>query len=177
MKETLTKDNIAEDIKKYCIEIIFRLIAVIIFVVIAVSLMIFWFKDLPTFYFLSLSPVIVLALSAIVSLMKHSFLLHKVCKNRLYVVTSSLTASYKKQGWSSSGLSGSFLFRKPYRLRFSNYGEYSIPAGKNYRWSEKHCMDDASVYNYAIPGDEFYLAVVDNNIVYAYSRKLFELEK
>ena len=46
----------------------------------------------------------------------------------------------------------------------------------NYKWSKEFCMFNESIYNGAIKGDEFYLAVIDNKeIPIAYSKKHFEL--
>lgn len=65
---------------------------------------------------------------------------------------------------------------KPHRLSFNSYGEYRIPKGKNYRWSDMYCMDDKGVCNCSVIGDEFYLAVIDNKVALAYNKKLFELQ-
>lgn len=177
MKETLTKSKAVEDLKNYSIEIIIRSFATVTFVAFAVSLLVYWFKDLPIYYFFCLSPIIAFAISAFVSLIKYAFILYKVYKNKFYITSSTLVTSYKKQGWRSTGLTGTLLFRKPYSLQFETYGQYFIPEGKNYKWSKIHCMDDVSVYNYAVSGDEYYLVIMNNQILYAYNKKLFELEK
>ena len=66
-----------------------------------------------------------------------------------------------------------------YRLHFAQYGQYLIPR-KNYVWSETFSMSDQGVYNYSIPGDEFYLILSkphSGRILFAYNKKMFDLEK
>ena len=66
-----------------------------------------------------------------------------------------------------------------YRLHFAQYGQYLIPR-KNYVWSETFSMSDQGVYNYSIPGDEFYLILSkphSGKILFAYNKKMFDLEK
>lgn len=176
-KQILTKSAAAKDIKGYATETIIRASAVIIFIAISVTLLVNAFRDLPTYYFLSLAPLVAIAISAIGPLIRSSVLIYRVVCGRFYITTSTLTKSYQKEGWRSSNPTFMLLFRKPYRLQFTSYGEYLIPEGKNYKWSEKHCMDAKSVYDYSIIGDEFYVVVINNTICYAYNKKLFELEK
>ena len=177
LKETLTKLRAAQDLKNYSTEIIVSAVVTIIFIIVALSLLFYWFNDLPIYYFFATAPIVAIAISAFFTAIKQAYVLYRACKKKFYITTSVLTASYQRQGWRSLGLLGSTLFRKPNRLIFSNYGEYSIPDTKNYKWSKKHCMNADSVYDYALRGDEFYLVIIDNKILYAYSTKLFELEK
>ncbi len=65
--------------------------------------------------------------------------------------------------------------RRPHKLIFKSYGEYGIPSGKNYRFSERYAMSDDGVYNQSIIGDTFYLVVDDKEKIYAvYNTKWFE---
>lgn len=135
------------------------------------------FRALPSYYFLSLFPFWGFAISALNSFIKNLLILYRVIKGKFYITTSKLTESFRRQGWRSIGLTGTLLFRKPCRLLFASYGEYLIPEGKNYKWSKKHCMDANSVCDYAVNGDEYYIAIINNKIYSAYNKKIFELEK
>lgn len=66
-----------------------------------------------------------------------------------------------------------FLFK----LRFAKYKEYYIPEGKLYRWSNKYRMEHWAVYRWSEIGDEFYLVVANNKVLYAYNTKFFELQE
>ena len=63
----------------------------------------------------------------------------------------------------------------PYRLIFDQK-TYCIPIGLNYLWSQKYTMDQLGVFRSSNIGDEFYLVAIKNKIIYAYNKKLFEME-
>ena len=67
--------------------------------------------------------------------------------------------------------------RKQYIFNFYEYGEYKISFNKHYKWSEKYCMDDIGVYQYANIGDLFYLIIHNKKILFVYSCELFQLEE
>lgn len=65
-------------------------------------------------------------------------------------------------------------------MKFSRYGEYWLPRGKNYRWSERYWMSNEGVFNTSIGGDIFYVVIYRHDPsrtpVMAYNTRLFELE-
>ncbi len=69
-----------------------------------------------------------------------------------------------------------FSNESAFSLNFKCYGTFRIPKGTNYQESKMYSMDAKGVYNYSVVGDEFYLVVIDNKILYVYNTKLFELQ-
>lgn len=59
---------------------------------------------------------------------------------------------------------------------FSKYKKYRIPTGENYSFSQKYCMNSDGIYRLSDIGDEFYLVIINDKIICAYNKKLFEIE-
>lgn len=106
---------------------------------------------------------------------KNSNIIFSVQKDKYQIVKDRLI---NLQSGSGNIPSTSVTFYRPYRLYFSiKKRKYNIPSGKNYRWSKDFCMYDYNVFNSSTVGDEFYLIIINNKVIYAYNSKFFELQE
>ncbi len=65
---------------------------------------------------------------------------------------------------------------KSYYLHFLKVGKYMINSTTVYPLSKEHRMDKEDLYYQSDYGDEFYLVICGNKIIFAYSAKYFEPE-
>ncbi|MBR3968570.1 MAG: hypothetical protein IKJ93_03165 [Clostridia bacterium] len=184
-KEKLTKERIKTDIKNKCIDdikaVLRTSLILLLFLVLPPIILykVFTPFNIPTAISTMITIYsIVIVFLTVCCLYKPFKLLFGLYKKGFQIATDKLSHSTEmtlsdilifSNWWLIYSLS------KPYRLSFNSYNKYLIPKGKNYRWSDMYCMDDKGVYNYSTIGDEFYLAVIDNKIAFAYNKKLFEL--
>ena len=185
-KEILSKERIKIDIKNKCIDdikaVVRTSLILLVFLVMPPIILykVFTPYDIPSSISTPITIIsIVVLLLTVFFLIKPLKLFFDVNKKDFQITTDKLSHS------SEMSMSDIMIFSnwwliyslsKPYRLNFNSYGKYLVPKGKNYRWSNLYCMDDKGVYNYSVVGDEFYLAVIDNQILLAYNKKLFELQ-
>lgn len=64
-----------------------------------------------------------------------------------------------------------------YDIHFQSYGKHTVNPGKYYSVWENLKMDWDGIFDSTFIGDEFYLVIVKNKIVYVYNTKLFELQE
>ena len=172
-KEILTREIIKKEIKHlYFANIRFTLIILSVFIICMLGL---WniHKDLKYIkaIFLSVTSVICILSIVCTDFYKSVKYLYKVSRDEFKIVTDIVA-----YGIPSKHRTKFESERAPYKLFFSFYAEYNIPGGMNYKWSKNFCVRDEAIYNAAMKGDEFYLAVIDNKeIPIAYSKKHFEL--
>lgn len=66
-----------------------------------------------------------------------------------------------------------------YILKFRDHGNYIIPGGQHYAWSELYSMSGYGIYNTSVSGDRFYLAVWKDDPrqtpILVYNAKFFEI--
>lgn len=178
-KEILTRDIIKKEIKSlYYSSIRFTVIILGICIVCMIG---FWFiladihKDLKYIegIFLLVTLLICTVVTICTGLLSNVKYLCKVSRDEFEIVTDVVD-----YGIPSKHRTKLESDRAPYRLFFSSYAEYNIPGGMNYKGSKEFCVRDEAIYNGAMKGDEFYLAIIDNKeIPIAYSKKLFELQQ
>jgi len=66
---------------------------------------------------------------------------------------------------------------RPLTFHFEKHGKYRIFKNKYYKYSLLTSMNDRDILESSFIGDEFYLVLVKNKIVYVYNTKLFELQE
>ena len=176
-KEILTREIIKKEIKHlYFANIRFTLIILSIFIICMFGLRFtteYMYKDIKHIevIFLLVTVVICILSMACTGFYKNVKYFYKASRDEFKIVIDSVVY----------GIPGKHRTKfehesSSYKLFFSSYAEYEIPGGMNYKWSKEFCMFNESIYNGAIKGDEFYLAVIDNKeIPIAYSKKHFEL--
>ena len=64
-----------------------------------------------------------------------------------------------------------------YYIYFQSHGKYKVTPGKYYSIFKKLKTDWDGIFDTTFIGDEFYLILVKNKIVYVYNTKLFELQE
>lgn len=69
---------------------------------------------------------------------------------------------------------GEYIMRK---LSFAKYKDFYLPEGKLYHWSQTNSMNDWQIYRSAEMGDEFYLVIVKDKVLYVYNTKHFNLQE
>lgn len=176
-KEILTREIIKKEIKHlYFANIRFTLIILSIFIICMFGLRFtteYMYKDIKHIeaIFLSVTSVICILSIVCTDFYKSVKYLYKVSRDEFKIVTDIVA-----YGIPSKHRTKFESERAPYKLFFSLYAEYNIPGGMNYKWSKNFCVRDEAIYNAAMKGDKFYLAVIDNKeIPIAYSKKHFEL--
>ncbi len=175
-KELLTRDMIKKDIKEqYISGLIFITIHGLFFTLLSAILI---FNCAKNHYFnlsnlLFIIPLSIIAIICWFGLIISIINIIKIKNDRYEIVSDKLKRIETKIGTS---LYTSPLNR-PNRFYFKNYGSYSLPYGKNHKFSKSFCMDDDRVVYYATEGDIFYLVILNNTITAAYNSRLFELEQ
>lgn len=96
----------------------------------------------------------------------------RVAKRELIFVEDVLEKAYQE---SPGGKHQTMV----YILKFRDHGKYVIPGGQHYTWSELYSMSGYGIYNTAVSGDTFYLAVWKEDPrqtpILVYNAKFFEL--
>ena len=174
-KEKLTINSIKSDLrlkitdtfKKLALfSVLFLALLVLIIIVFPSISLAFVFK-----WLVGIAAEIFLLIS-IIRYIKNLMLLHGCLKSTDCIVKDRLVNATFKDRYSRKTRD------ERYRLNFSQYGDYVIPA-ENYKWSPSLTMSDTGVYNCAKKDDEFYLVLSKphaGKILLAYNADFFELE-
>lgn len=93
-------------------------------------------------------------------------------KNGNFTITSDRVVE-KKQAVAGKKIRDS----QPYRLIFAKSGEYNIPYGMNYQWSDLFATSAKTLYEYTEINEEFYvISLGEKKNIVAYRKKHFELK-
>ena len=170
-KELLTKQNIKSDLKQV-------LYQSIVGVLVQVSLLCLLFILLRILFieYLSISTIVLDCIFGILFVLYFIKLIYdvkwivEVNHYKFSVLTDSLVG---RRSGNPTGTSKSCF------LEFSNYGEYIIPAGRNYKWSKFYDMFEHDVLRASHVGDTFFVVLLRNEkkIAVAYNTRLFEMEE
>ena len=174
-KEVLTREIIKKDYKRLFLSCVLDLIiGTVISLLFIILFFILLYKTLPilawiiNFPFL-LCVIIIVPIELSITCKKYYF----ICNNKFHIAKSVLVNYQEKTTYPTPKLSA---YSTPHALYFNTYGKYSIPSKKFYQFS-KTKMSDNGIANTSFVGDEFYLILVKNKIVYVYNTKLFELQE
>ena len=181
-KEILIKETIIKDAKniatsKYMLPMILVLFGVVIEIIVMYSFGLTYTEN-----------ILVLLVSLFVLLFvifKYAKVVAKISNDEIVITKDvliscedgcdqSITTVTRPVGTAFLNL---FSNESKFALNFKCYGTFRIPKGVNYQESKMYSMDAKGVYNYSVVGDEFYLVVIDNKILYVYNTKLFELQE
>lgn len=173
-KELLTKENIKSDLKQV-------LYQSIVGVLVQASLLCLLFILLRILFieYLSISTIVLDCIFGIIFVLYFINLIYdikwivEVNDYKFSILTDSLVGRKAGVPMSKTGVSGSYI------LEFSNYGEYTIPMGRNYKWSKFYDMFEHDALRASHVGDTFFVVLLRNGkkIAVAYNTRLFELEE
>ena len=174
--ENLTKSKIEYGIKEHYKLISKQTISLTVFVYIGFIFLLFLPKISPTqntsniFYLMSLVVYIILLLAISVSTI--SLIIKRFGKNIKYtIVVDTLTNIGTKHEF------GYGIFGREC-LCFRNQGKFLLKYNRNYySWSEFHQTNNDGIKNRSIPGDKFYLILINKKIFNVYNQKMFLLNE
>ncbi len=182
-KEILTKEIIKKEVRYQAIREIAMAMVLPVLILFLILILKLLDSDLVTSGAISSDKF---GLTVIIVLLSILFLIFifVVAKNlnKIFSVQNDKYQIVKDRLINSQSVSGpvpstSVSFYRPYRLYFSiKKRKYNIPSGKNYKWSKDFCMYDYNVFNSSTVGDEFYLIIANNKVLYVYNSKFFEIK-
>lgn len=174
IKETLKKEFIEQDIKEYYKLISKQTIALTVFVYLGFIFLLFLPKILPNknspniFYIMSLVVYIILLFAISVSTIL--LIIKRFTKNIKYTIVVDTLTNIGTKHEIGYGIFGREC------LCFRKQGKFLLQYNRNYySWSEFHQTNNDGIKNRSIPGDKFYLILINKKIFNVYNQKMFEL--
>lgn len=170
-KEILTKETIELDIKNVYTKNIrdFSILTIVSWIAFVIEILFFANASKNT----NIYDYVILIITAILSIGATLYLVFYI-KDYLNPKYTIQTDHFVKTG--KKAIFGS-VWGMPC-LCFSKYGKFILGFyDKYYQWSENYPMSSYGIKNTSIPGEEFYLIIINNKIINVYNKKLFELKE
>ena len=166
-KQVFTRREIEIDLQNCAkFNIPFMIIIVIILTVFALIF--------HTFGYESIWNIVLLAMMVSILLVSMGVMIYFIYRSFRTPKYELVTGVYESQYIASKGDKGNIL------LSFKLYGGYNLSLDNRfsyYKWSDGCCVTGRGIQQAAIPGDEFYLIMVNNKIAYIYSKRMFEFKE